>query len=219
MICRKNMPVKLQLSLQLLTLLLLLHPFHASSLQNMEKLPASSAASNNHQHHSETVLLRYTEKQNSLREVEGGASLHIYTDGYTVVYYPPYMRRAGKYDTYLTQSDLERLWSLLSQKHILAFSRKTLRQRLDAEDQSQDELSRTPSTVANASITLIEFYPNRYKPTVFGDGSWKAMKKISWHGLKWDASKYPNIDEIQDLAVIQQELSAIMHGPDLQKIE
>ncbi len=213
------MSARLQLSLHLLAILLFLHPFHAFSFQDMEELPAFSAASNNHQHHSETVLLRYTEKQNSLREVEGGASLHIYIDGYVVVYYPPYMRRAGTYGTHLPPSDMERLWALLSQKHILELSRETLRQRLDVKDPSQDELSRTPSTVANASTTLIEFYPNRYKSTDFGDGSRKAMKEISWHGLKWDASKYPDIDEIQDLAVIQQELSAIMHRPDLQKIE
>lgn len=213
------MPVKLQLSLHLLTFLLLLNPLYAVSFQNMEKLSASSAASTNHQHDSETVLLHYTEKQNSLREDEGGAALHIYTDGYVVVYYPPYMRRAGKYGAHLSPSDMERIWALLSRKHILEFNRETVRQRLYTEGQSQDELSRTPSTVANASTTLIEFYPNRYKSTAFGDGSRKAMKKISWHGLKWDARKYPDIDEIQDLAVIQQELLAIMQRPDLQKIE
>lgn len=219
MICRKEISAKIKLRLHLLAFLLLIYPFYAFSFQDMAQLPAFSTASNNHQHHSGTVLLRYTEKQNSLREIEGGASLHIYTDGYAVVYYPPYMQRAGKYDTNLAQSDMERLWTLLSRKHILEFNRESVRRRLDAEDQSQDESSRTLSTVANASITLIEFYPNRYKATVFGDGSRKAMKKISWHGLKWDASKYPDIDEIRDLAAIQQELLAIMERSDLQKIE
>lgn len=213
------MSAKSRLSLQLLALLLLFYPVYAFSFQEMEKLPASSAARNNHQHHSETVLLRYTEHHNSLREVEGGASLHIYTDGYVVVYYPPYMRRAGKYGIHLTHSDMERIWALLSRKHILEFNKETVRQRLYAEDQSQDEFSDTLSSVANASTTLIEFYPNRYKSTSFGDGSREAMKKISWHGLKWDASKYQDIAEIQDLAVIQQELLAIMQRPDLQKIE
>ncbi len=212
------MSVITQLSLLLIIFLLLFYPGQVFSFQGMEKLSASSAAFDN-RHHSDTVLLRYTEKNNSIREAEGGASLHIYNDGYAVVYYPPYMRRAGKYGIYLDQGDMERLWALLSSKHILEFDKETIRQRLYAEDQTQDELSRKLSNVANASITLIEIYPNRYKSVGFGDGSGVAMKEISWYGLKWDASKHQDIPEIQDLVVIQQELLAIMQRPDLQKIE
>lgn len=212
------MSVITQLSLLLIIFLLFFYPGQVFSFQEMEKLSASSAALDN-RHHSETVLLHYTEKNNSIREAEGGASLHIYNDGYAVVYYPPYMRRAGKYGIYLDQGDMERLWALLSSKHILEFDKEMIRQRLYAEDQTQDELSRKLSNVANASITLIEIYPNRYKSVGFGDGSSVAMKKISWYGLKWDASKHQDIPEIQDLVVIQQELLAIMQRPDLQKIE
>jgi hypothetical protein len=211
------MSVITQLSFSLIVFLL--YPGQVFSFQEMEKFSASSAALDNQLHHSETILLRYTEKNNSIREAEGGASLHIYNDGYAVVYYPPYMRRAGKYGIYLDQSDLERLWTLLSSKHILEFDKETVRQRLYAEDQTQDELSRKLSNVANASTTLIEIYPNRYQSADFGDGSREAIKKISWYGLKWDASKYQDIDEIQDLVVIQQELLAVMQRPDLQKIE
>jgi hypothetical protein len=211
------MSVITQLSFSLIVFML--YPGQVFSFQEMEKFSVSSAALDNQLHHSETILLRYTEKNNSIREAEGGASLHIYEDGYAVVYYPPYMRRAGKYGIYLDQSDLERLWSLLSSKYILEFNKDTVRQRLYAEDQTQDELSRKLSTVANASTTLIEIYPNRYQSAGFGDGSREAIKKISWYGLKWDASKYQGIDEIQDLVVIQQELLAIMQRPDLQKIE
>lgn len=214
------MSVILQLSLPLVTFLLFFYPVQVFSFEKMEEFSASSVVSNNnHQHHSKTILLRYTEKNNSIREAEGGAALHIYNDGYAVVYYPPYMQRAGKYGIYLDQSSMERLWALLSSKHILEFNKKTVRQRLYAEDQTQNELTHKLSNVANASTTLIEIYPNRYKPVGFGDGSREAMKKISWHGLKWDASKYQDIDEIQDLIVIQQELLAIMQRPDLQKID
>jgi len=211
------MSVITQLSFSLIVFML--YPGQVFSFQEMEEFSVSSAALDNQLHHSETILLRYTEKNNSIREAEGGASLHIYEDGYAVIYYPPYMRRAGKYGIYLDQSDLERLWSLLSSKYILEFNKDTVRQRLYAEDQTQDELSRKLSTVANASTTLIEIYPNRYQSAGFGDGSREAIKKISWYGLKWDASKYQGIDEIQDLVVIQQELLAIMQRPDLQKIE
>jgi hypothetical protein len=211
------MSVITQLSFSLIVFLL--YPGQVFSFQEMEKFSASSVALDNQLHHSETILLRYTEKNNSIREAEGGASLHIYEDGYAVVYYPPYMRRAGKYGIYLDQSDLERLWTLLSSKHLLEFNKETVRQRLYAEDQTQDELSRKLSNVANASTTLIEIYPNRYQSAGFGDGSREAIKKISWYGLKWDASKYQDIDEIQDLVVIQQELLTIMQRPDLQKIE
>jgi hypothetical protein len=211
------MSVITQLSFSLIVFML--YPGQVFSFQEMEEFSVSSAALDNQLHHSETILLRYTEKNNSIREAEGGASLHIYEDGYAVVYYPPYMRRAGKYGIYLDQSDLERLWTLLSSKYILEFNKDTVRQRLYAEDQTQDELSRKLSNVANASTTLIEIYPNRYQSVGFGDGSREAIKKISWYGLKWDASKYQGIDEIQDLVVIQQELLAIMQRPDLQKIE
>ncbi len=204
----------------MIVFLFFLYPVQGFTLQEMKVLSNFSFEINYHQHHnSESVLLRYTEESNLMRETEGSASLHIYNDGYAAVYYPSYMRRAGKYGLYLDQSDMKRVWTLLSSKNILEFNKETVRQRLYAVDQAQNELPRKLSTVTDAATTILEIYPNRYKSATYGDGSRDAVKKITWYGLKWDAKKYPDIPEIQDLILIQQKLQEIMQWSDLQKID
>jgi hypothetical protein len=214
------MSIMTQIRLLLIVFLLFLYPIQVFSLQEERVLPNASAEIDEHEPlHSESILLRYTEEHNLMREPEGGASLHIYNDGYAVIYFPSYMQRAGKYGLYLDQSDMERVWALLSSKNILGFNKETIRQRRYAMNQTQEELPRKLSTVSDASTTIIEIYPNRYKSINFGDGSRNAVKKITWYGLKWDAILYLDIPEIQDLKIIQQKLNEIMHRPDLKKID
>lgn len=209
-----------QLRMLLIVFLLFFYPIHVFSLQEEEALPNASVVTDEHQPlHSASILLHYTEENNLMREPEGGASLHIYDDGYAVIYYPSYMQRAGKYGLYLDQSDMERVWALLSSNTILGFDKETIRQRRYAKEQAQEELPRQLSTVSDASTTIIEIYPNRYKATHFGDGNRDAVKKITWYGLKWDAKLYLDIPEIRDLVLVQQELHEIMHRPDLKKID
>lgn len=214
------MSIITQLRLLLIVFLLFFNPIQAFSLQEEKALPNVSAVNDAHQPiDSESILLRYTEENNLIREPEGGASLHIYNDGYAEIYYPSYMQRAGKYGLYLDQSDMERVWALLNSKNILGFNKETILQRRYAKNQTQEELPRKLSTVTDASTTIIEIYPNRYKSTNFGDGSRNAVKKITWYGLKWDAKLYLDIPEIQDLIIIQQKLHEIMRRPDLKKID
>jgi hypothetical protein len=198
------------------TFLLVFYSGWSFSFQEEEVSAVLPTVSDSKQHNPETVILRYTEKLNLLRDSEGSASLQIYNDGYVAVYYPAYMQRAGNYGLYLDQKTMERLWAMLTSKDILEFSKKSVRQRMITEKQAQEKQL---SNVADAATTLIEIYPNRYQNQGYGDGTPGAVKKISWHGLKWDARDYPDIQIIQYLLMVLQELHTVMERADLTMID
>jgi len=169
--------------------------------------------------HAEDIILGYTEKLNHLSEPEGGVSLLIYKDNYVIVYYPAYMKRAGTYGMYLDDAMMSRLWSLLTSVDTLAFDEEAIRRHIQALNRAKAEQSASLSRSGDGATTVIEVYPNRYQSVGFGSGDVDEMKQIAWHGLKWDANAYPDIQELQNLAMIQQVLYEIMQHVGLEHLE
>lgn len=169
--------------------------------------------------HAEDIVLGYTEKLNHLSESEGGVSLQLYKDSYVIVYYPAYMKRAGTYGMFLDDEMMSRLWSLLTGADTLAFDEEAIRRHIQVLNRAKAEQLASLSRAGDGATTVIEVYPNRYQSVGFGSGDVDEMKQISWHGLKWDASEYPDIQELKNLAMIQQVLYEIRQHAGLDHIE
>lgn len=169
--------------------------------------------------HSEDIILGYTEKLNHLAESDGGVSLLLYSDRYVIVYYPAYMRRAGTYGMFLGESVMTQLWSLLTHDDTLSFDGDVIRRHIQALNRAKAEQHERLSRAGDNATTVIEIYPNRYQSVGFDSGDVDEMKQILWHGLKWDANAYPDIQELQNLAMIQQVLYEIMQHAGLEHIE
>ena len=169
--------------------------------------------------HAEDIILGYTEKLNHLSESDGGVSLLLYKDSYVIVYYPAYMKRAGTYGMFLGDAMMNRLWSLVTSTDTLTFNEAAIRRHIQAMHRAQAEQLASLSRAGDDATTVIEVYPNRYQSASFGSGDADEMKQIAWHGLKWDASAYPDIQELQNLAMIQQMLYEIMQHVGLEHIE
>lgn len=168
---------------------------------------------------AEHVVLGYTEKLDHLVETDGGVSLLLYTDRYVIVYYPAYMKRAGTYGMYLDETVMRHLWSLLTSEITLAFSEEAVLSHIQVLNRAKAAAGAILSRSGDEATTVIEIFPNRYLPAGFGSGDADEMKRVSWHGLKWDASQYPGIQELQVLVMIQQLLQEIMQHADLKSLD
>lgn len=167
----------------------------------------------------EDIVLGYTQKLNHLGESDGGVSLLLYNDRYVIAFYPEYMRRAGIYGMYLEEEVMTQLWSLLTHNDTLSFSEDTVRRHIQALNRAKAAQLASLSRSGDNATMVIEIYPNRYQSVGFGYGQADEMKQISWHGLKWDASEYPDIREIQNLYQIHQMLHDILKHKNLERIE
>lgn len=191
----------------------------ALSSQSAERSAIPVIKINDDTRHSKDIVLGYTQKLNHLAESDGGVSLLLYKDSYVIVYYSAYMRRAGTYGMVLDESVMTQLWSLLTHEDTLSFNEDAVRRHIQALNRAKAEALVSLSRAGDNATTVIEIYPNRYQPVGFGNGQIDEMKQLSWHGLKWDAGEYPDVQEIQNLYQIYQMLHDILKHKNLERIE
>lgn len=168
---------------------------------------------------SEDLLISYIEKNKHVRPPGQELKIDIYQDGYVLVALPEIMRGGGYYHTVLEQEKLDALWSLLTDKKILAFDAQHVREMLRKERRLLKESGAVVTSVSDTADIMIEFYPNRYQPQGLAGEDRDVIRRIAWSGLRWDAEQYPHIESIRLLSEIQHELLMIFDRDDLQPVD
>jgi hypothetical protein len=169
-----------------------------------------------------TVVVSFMEVLGEIKDQDPGPSVRVHGDGYVIVHYPRYMKRAGDYALQLSPQEMEGLMlSLIADKKILEFDEGAARRsKRDAAMALREGSQPNLFAVLDDSTTVIELRMDRYKPaSENGQEFLNVDKKISWHGLRSDAEQYPNIEAIQNLAAVRQKLLSIMERRDLKRIQ
>jgi len=150
--------------------------------------------------------------------------LRIYGDGSVRVHFPNYLKRAGDYELQLSQTEMETLLaSLIEQQGLMAFDPlATTRQKEEIAQQTitAAQQARTRSSVSklmDGDTTVIEIHLDSYTASD-GITTTDLIKKISWHGLQWDAQQYPGVESLQKLAAAGRELLALCEREDLVEV-
>jgi len=192
----------------------------AAAPQNPPNDPSAFQPMFEYSKDASTVVVSYTHILGAIGDADKGPSLKIYGDGHMVVYYPPYMKKAGEYTLQLTQGDMNRLlWSLIAKK-VLEFDAQTVRRSKLETDAATESSQPTFYSESDAPTTAIEIRLTRYTPAgSFAQEILNVNKKVSWTGLGSDARRYPAISAIQGLRAAEQELRALMKHQNLKKIK
>ena len=169
-----------------------------------------------------TVVVSFMEVLGEIKDQDPGPSVRVHGDGYVVVHYPRYMKRAGDYALQLSPQEMDNLMrSLVADRKIIEFDETaTRRSKRDTALALQEGSRSKLFAVLDDSTTVIELRMDRYKPASgSGQEIFNVDKKISWYGLRSDARQYPNIEAIQNLAAVRQELVSIMERRDLKGVQ
>lgn len=172
-------------------------------------------------HERGNVVVKFTEILGEIGNSDRGPSVQIHGDGYVLVHYPSYMKRAGDYALQLGPLEMENLLRSLIDKNILEFDADAVRQnKREAETLAQGGVQPSLFAVLDASTTVIEVRVDRYKPAGYKTQELRNIhKKITWYGLRSDAKRHPHIEAIQNLAAAEHELRALMQRQDLERTQ
>lgn len=151
--------------------------------------------------------------------------LRIYGDGRLHVHFPPGMKRSGNYHMQLGDTQMADILISLSDKGLMTFDEREARQAIREAKEQRSRAPRAKGQVlpkhrAEGTRTTITINLSQFKargadqPTVSG-----FSHSISWHGTRSDAQNFPEIEEIANLFVAQQELLGLCNAPGLQKID
>jgi hypothetical protein len=140
------------------------------------------------------------------------------------VHFPSYLKRAGDYELQLTRTEMETLLtSLIEQQSLIGFDplaatrqKEEIAQRTTTAAQQAETLS-SVSKLMDGDTTVIEIHLESYTASD-GTTTTDLTKKISWHGLQWDAQQHPGIESLQKLAAAGRELLALCEREDLVKV-
>jgi hypothetical protein len=159
-----------------------------------------------------TVVVRLTEMPGEIAAEEGGRTLEIHGDGRAVVHAPPYMRRAGDYETQLSAAEMDRIVQLVTANGLLDLDAAATRRAMHEADTAAAAAAaaegrpRTVHLELDAAVTRLE---------VRVDG---VARTITWTGVQSDAAHYPALTALQALATAERELRALMERPDLTRL-
>ena len=166
-----------------------------------------------------TLVVRYTQMPSLIAGVADVPSLRIYSNGYVQIFYPDFMRQAGRYEVTLNQNEMVQLHDLLTDEQILAFDEGDIRKQMATTQQSRASTLDTLSNTSDVSNMTLDIFPGQLRSVKPEPLSQDKSVQIAWSGLKQDAQSYPEIVVLQSLRQIQESLSAIMVHPTIQKVD
>jgi hypothetical protein len=151
------------------------------------------------------VVVRLIEEIDGIESTEAGPTTTVFADGRVVVERPSYMKQAGRHETRLSPEVL-RVWLAgLLETGVTEFDSDRTRGDKRAADRAHrlKRVGRSGTEVfARSSASRIDFelHVDAFRSAAKGLGPEEEVrKKIYWRGLRRDASRYPELEDIQSL--------------------
>jgi hypothetical protein len=172
-------------------------------------------------HFSATVsepIIEYNLVHGMLAQPDPAPLLRVYGNGRVHVHFPVYMKKAGDYELFLNQAELNDLLRQLADDGILDFDPAAARQ-----EKRQLESARRAATgeffyTSDSTDTVIKVRLNQYQRTPMSPRINNFNKQFVWRDLKQDARRYPASGSITRAATATAALDTLCSHPGLQKL-
>jgi len=127
----------------------------AAAPQNPPNDPSAFQPMFEYSKDASTVVVSYTHILGAIGDADKRPSVEIYGDGHMVVYYPPYMKKAGEYTLELTQGEMERLLRSLIASKVLEFDAQAVRRSKLETDAATKNAQATLYSESDAPTTKV----------------------------------------------------------------
>ena len=170
-----------------------------------------------------TAIVIQLSQDVGIRDTDRTPLLRVYGDGRVLVHYPVYMRRAGDYTLQLTPAELNALLTTFVDGGLVEFDRGLVERQMRQVQRSRQEAVRQaggqPALTTRSDETLIslDVRLDRYTP-VAGAARENVVTSIVWAGVQADATEFPELGSLQNLAAVERALRALTERPDLTRV-
>lgn len=156
------------------------------------------------------VILAYHEIPDMLENPDPTPRIRVYSSGRVVIFYPHYMKRAGTYETLLSQGELQRL--LHSLAGIVDFDKEAAKAAKAKKRQNAEFVTyRSDLTLEQFDINFASYRSNP------GAQKRAVKQSVKWRDLAADASDYPDVPGITELKNARAAMRSLMARNDLRK--
>jgi hypothetical protein len=164
----------------------------------------------------DVVVLQLSEEV-GIRDADRTPLVRLYGDGRVVVHFPAYMRRAGDYELWLPEEDVQRLVGMAVDG--LPFDAAAPESEVLAIETAERNDGLIVD-VSDAATTILEVRFERGRTGGVTEDVRDGFTRVAWTGLVSDAlvSDVPGFGDVvalRNLAAVQSELLALVDHPDL----
>ena len=158
-------------------------------------------------------VVAWSERIGEIDDPDPGPSVRVLGDRRLLVHVPHYMRGAGDYSAQLSQAEMDGLLRSLIGRDLLEFDEEATRL------QKRTVGAFAPATnVSDRSQSEFVVRLERFRAAGPGGRTiLRVHKRIRWSGLRSDARLYPELAALQNLALAERELRALMDHPGLRR--
>lgn len=134
-------------------------------------------------------------------------SVRVYSDGRVVRHVPVGFKHPGDYESRITLDEVTALVQSLSERGVLGFDSRSAQLRKGEIDRAQGlRHYRSDPTTIEIEVRLASYAPGTgVAPTA------DFAQTVSWTGLQFDAERYPDLTQIQNLAASFRLLEELAH--------
>lgn len=174
---------------------------------------------------SDAVVIEYTTVLGELAHVDRGRTVQVFGDGRVVTHFPVYMKRAGDYESYLAESELEELVDSMVDLGVADFDEEQTKIECRQADQAKLARARSGEAVelfhiSDPDLTEITVNLSRYRPAGQQRSAARALqRKVAWPGLRHHAKRYPGVKALADLREAESRLEALIDRPGARKVD
>jgi hypothetical protein len=159
------------------------------------------------------LVLQYIQMHTGLAQNDPTPRLRLYGDGRLLVYFPPYMKRAGTYETYLTQAELDALLRSLLAQGVMEVDAHSIQRAVQESRARARTSASTFFTISDPTLTRLEV---RLQPQDAGNTS--TARRTMARTITW-ADEHAAVAALQGLATAERLLQELVSRPDLQRLE
>lgn len=152
---------------------------------------------------------------NEIVSVETPPLITIYGNGKVRIHYPNYMKKAGDYEFWLSDTELDDLLSSMNNDGLMDYSSPLLEQQyaeaLEVQQDSYDLFE-----ISDQTTTIIRFNINR---SVNANSSETINKELKWQSLEQIPQGLSNHPVLNDINRAETKIKALLDREDLIKIQ
>jgi hypothetical protein len=163
----------------------------------------------------DAVVLTYSQIPDLIADPDTTPLVSIYADGFVLIHYPYYMKKAGDYETYISHGDLMQL--LRSVAGVIDFDNGEAKQAKKNVDRSRFA---TTGIVTNRSDEVLERFDIKLEGYQENPSASQRVinRRVEWRDIRSDAAEYPSIADLRKLERAQASILALLERTDLNKL-
>ncbi|QFU74633.1 hypothetical protein EY643_02605 [Halioglobus maricola] len=161
-------------------------------------------------------MLAYSETPAMLGNADPTPRIRVYSNGRVLVHFPVYMKKAGQYELWLSEAELEQLLTLASK--LVGNDGAVASARLDEALQTEAEATGFAQYRSDSMIETLDLNIEKFKAGA-NVAATSMEETITWKHKEFSSAAYPQVQGLADMEALRNAIKEITSSDELEVVQ